>query len=119
MLELNGIRCWIEDGGTKEPFPEYGTKVKGRTITAFIESKVGRPFTVNFSYDLETMKQQGLVVYLGETVVHNLACDRSIKLPHYRLLGRVLPDGRVQCFQFQSKTIEGTRSSFEVPVYHI
>ena len=47
MFELNGIRCWIEDGETKETLPEYGTKKKGRTM----ESQVGRSFMVNYSHD--------------------------------------------------------------------
>lgn len=119
MFELNGIRCWIEDGETNEPFPEYGTKVKGRTITAFIESKVGRPFTVNCYCDREKIPQQGFRLYLGETEEKFLAFDALIE-PSYgeRILGRSLPDEKVQPFQFQSKTIEGTRLSFQFLVYN-
>jgi hypothetical protein len=120
MLELNGIRCWIEDGETKQPFPEYGTKVKGRTITAFIESNVGRAFTVNYSYNKKTMTQQAHRLYLGEMRVRGDAYERLIGGPRgVKILGDSLPDGKVQSFQFQSKTIEGTRLSFEFPVYHV
>jgi hypothetical protein len=125
MPELNGVKCWLEDGDTQEPFQEYDTKVEGNTISTIITTDPGKPFTVSILQD-EVWKPAALD--FGPTRVTPLAFSEEINVstPYVRLVGICTADDKVRipfCFgvndlkrirklkaiPLSSKRVQGTR----------
>jgi hypothetical protein len=107
MPELNGLKCWLEDGDTQEPFQEYGTKVEGNTITTFIETEPGKAFTVSmFQGDL----CKSVALHFGPARVRPLAFskERNVSSPYHRVVGICTSDEEVRIpFCFGVNRIDG------------